>query len=55
MRVGNSEGDQADEQRDGAKRVEVQPTPMSLAAKALTARFNRACRIGSGSPWNTLA
>ena len=54
MRVGNRERDQADEQRDGEERVEVQPTPMSLAAKALAARLHRGGRIGRNVPWDTL-
>ena len=54
MRVGNRERDQADEQRDGEERVEVQPTPMSLAAKALAARLHRGRRIGTNLPWDTL-
>ena len=54
MRVGNRERDQADEQRDGGERVEVQASPMSLAAKALAARLHRGRRIGRNVPWNIL-
>ena len=37
MRVGNHERDQTHEQRDREERVEVQASPVSLAAKALAA------------------
>jgi hypothetical protein len=41
MRVGNHERDQTYEQRDREDRVEVQASPVSLAAKALAARLHR--------------
>jgi hypothetical protein len=54
MRVGSRECDQADEQRDGDERLEVQSSPVNLAAKALAARLHRSHRSGRDLPWDTL-
>src|SRR5688572_12878284 len=54
VRVGNRERDQTYEQRDREERVEVQASPVGLAAKALAARLHRGRRIGRNLPWDTL-
>ena len=54
IRICNRERDQTYEQRDGEERVEVQESPVSFAAKALTARLHRSRRIGRNLPWDPL-
>jgi hypothetical protein len=54
IRVGNRERDQTYDKRDREERVEVQTSPVSLAAKALAARLHRGRRIGTNLPWDTL-